>query len=104
MVEETLLLAEPEAGNLALSRGPVDVADVVSEAVDSLGPGAVAKALLLELDLDEGLIVEGDRGRLGQVVDNLLSNACCPTRSSTRRSTGGSWFGPSRAMARRSSR
>lgn len=75
VVEETLLLAEAEAGNLALSRAPVDVSLIVSDAFDSLGPGAVSKSLLMERELEPDLIIDGDAARLGQVVDNLLSNA-----------------------------
>jgi signal transduction histidine kinase len=75
LVEETLLLAEAEAGNLPLAREPVDLGSVVSDALDSSRPGAEAKGLSLELETEDAVLVDADPRRLGQIVDNLVSNA-----------------------------
>jgi signal transduction histidine kinase len=75
LIEETLLLAEAEAGSLPLTRSSVDLGSLVTEAMDSLRPGADAKDLSLETELADDVVLDADPARLGQVVDNLISNA-----------------------------
>jgi two-component system, OmpR family, sensor kinase len=70
LVEDLLLLAHLDEGR-PLELEPVQLADVVAEAVETartLEPGRP-----IEVSLGEA-VVEGDRDRLRQVVDNLLSN------------------------------
>jgi len=55
---------------------PVSLARVILDAVDSVRPGAAARAIDLKLDVDEGPVANADPDRLQQVVWNLLSNAC----------------------------
>ena len=70
LVEDLLLLARLDEGR-PLERKPVELREVVGEAVET------ARTVEPERPIDfeaESAIVIGDRDRLRQVVDNLLSN------------------------------
>jgi PAS domain S-box-containing protein len=63
-------------GKVELRRAPVDVADVVRNAVDASRPVIDAARHRFTVDLfDTGLVVDGDAMRLAQVLVNLLNNA-----------------------------
>jgi signal transduction histidine kinase len=72
---DLLLLARSEAGELKLDLRPTDVAAVVREAADAARPAAEAKGIALEVAVAEVPPVRADRERLGQLLDNLVSNA-----------------------------
>ncbi len=70
LVEDLLLLARLDEGR-PLEREPVELDEVVAEAVDA----AVAVDPDRPVDLEaDPVVVLGDRDRLRQVLDNLLSN------------------------------
>jgi two-component system OmpR family sensor kinase len=71
LVDDLLLLARLDEGR-PLEREPVRLDEVVREAVDAAH--AVDPHRPLDVAVDEA-VVTGDRDRLRQVVDNLLSNA-----------------------------
>jgi two-component system OmpR family sensor kinase len=71
LVDDLLLLARLVEGR-PLEQAPVELDDVVREAVDAAK--AVEPQRPIETSL-EGAVVTGDRDRLRQIVDNLLSNA-----------------------------
>jgi signal transduction histidine kinase len=76
LVDDLLFFAQFDAGRFSIVPGPVALDEVVADALRSARPRAGAKALTLTSDtteLPEGLV--GDRLRLGQVLDNLVSNA-----------------------------
>jgi len=80
LVDDLQELALAEAGQLRLAREPVDVADVVQQAVQSFQPQAAAKGLTVEAELAGALPpVDADRQRVGQVLRNLLRNAVAYT-------------------------
>jgi two-component system OmpR family sensor kinase len=70
LVDDLLLLARLDEGR-PLERKPVDLEQVVAEAVETAH--AVDPARPIQLDA-ERTVVLGDRERLRQIVDNLLSN------------------------------
>ena len=76
LVNEVLDLARIEAGRLTLSPEPVELAEVVGEAVDLMRPSADERQISLDLDpLTCEVHIHADRQRLKQVLLNLLSNA-----------------------------
>ena len=75
LVGDMLFIAQVEAGRLTLERGPVDLLKVARESVDAAQPSAQRDMVTLTLDGTPVGIVEGDFDRLGQTIDNLISNA-----------------------------
>ncbi|MFN8546415.1 MAG: PAS domain-containing protein [Candidatus Eisenbacteria bacterium] len=77
VLNDILDLSKLEAGRLDLAEESFDVRMMVGEVIDLLRPGARAKSLLLELELDAQLPQWwiGDTGRLRQVLLNLAGNA-----------------------------
>jgi signal transduction histidine kinase len=75
LVDDLLELALMEAGRLPLRRRLVDVADVVADAARARRATLAASALSLTVDVQPGPPADVDPERIGQVVDNLLSNA-----------------------------
>ena len=71
LVDDLLLLARLDQGR-PLERKPVELGDVAREAVEAartLDPGRE-----IGLDANGSVVVQGDKERLRQVVDNLLAN------------------------------
>jgi signal transduction histidine kinase len=75
LVSDLLLLAQLDAGKLALEKRPVDLERLVRECVETASPEAEARGLELVVHAERLPDVLGDRVRLGQVLDNLVSNA-----------------------------
>ena len=75
LVGDLLFLAQVEAGKLTLELGDVELDDVVSEAVEAAKPIADEKGITLEASVEPIPPMIGDRSRLAQVLDNLVSNA-----------------------------
>ena len=75
LVEDLLLTAQASAGNLALDTAELDVGAVVELAVQAGAPVAAARGIELTCTVEELPPASGDRLRIGQVVDNLVSNA-----------------------------
>jgi PAS domain S-box-containing protein len=76
LVEDLLDFNRVITGKLRLSLAPLEPADVVSAAVDVVRPAAEAKNVRLQVLLDPNAgTLNGDSGRLQQIVWNLLSNA-----------------------------
>ncbi|MHA7262739.1 sensor histidine kinase [Arthrobacter sp. TMN-37] len=62
-------------GPTALDPSPIDFVQVVSHAIASATPRAIEAGTALETELADGLQVVCDPGKIGQVLDNLISNA-----------------------------
>jgi signal transduction histidine kinase/ActR/RegA family two-component response regulator len=76
LIEDMLDVSRIVTGKLRLDVQPVDLATVVSAAVDTSRPAADAKDIRIQVVLDFGAgPVLGDPVRLQQVIWNLLSNA-----------------------------
>jgi PAS domain S-box-containing protein len=77
LVEDLLDVSRIMAGKLQVRSDAVDLAAVVTNAVDTVRPGVTAKQLNLRvlLPADGRVTVGGDADRLQQVVWNLVSNA-----------------------------
>jgi PAS domain S-box-containing protein len=75
VIDDLLDVGRIISGKLRLDVQRVDMATVIEEAVTSAQPAADAKGISLLQVLGSAAIIEGDPGRLQQVVWNLVSNA-----------------------------
>ena len=75
LVGDLLFLAQIEAGKLSLEFGAVDLAAVAAESVETARPLAEEKEITLTLATSPLPLLAGDRARLAQLLDNLVSNA-----------------------------
>jgi PAS domain S-box-containing protein len=76
IVEDILDVSRIISGKIRLNVHPVDLPDVVSDAVESVLPAAEAKQIRVQIILDpRAAPISGDPDRLQQIVWNLVSNA-----------------------------
>jgi PAS domain S-box-containing protein len=74
VVSDLLFVAQVEAGQLRIERGWIDLGEIAREAVDAARPRADHAGVTLALTAED-VVVDGDRTRVCQVLDNLISNA-----------------------------
>ena len=83
LVEDLRVLSLAEAGELPLAHETVDVNDLLSDVQTSFSGQAEVAGIVLRTELPANrLAVQGDAGRLDQVLTNLVSNALRFTPSS----------------------
>ena len=76
LVNDLLFVARLQSGRFEFDVDSVDVARLVAESAASAKPHAVEAKVELRVQLSgEDTEVRGDRRQLGQVIDNLVSNA-----------------------------
>ena len=76
LVDDLLDVGRITSGKIHLEAKPVNLTDVVEEALEMVKPSADAKHhMLASRTPDAGLWISGDRARMIQVVCNLLNNA-----------------------------
>ena len=75
MVDDLLLAARIEAGILKLDKAPFSLTELLREACESAIPPAKDKKVTLEFTPCERTTIVGDRTRIAQAIDNLISNA-----------------------------
>jgi PAS domain S-box-containing protein len=76
LINDLLDMSSILSGKMRIERAPVELASVVSEAVETVRPQADARRVALEARLGGSRAsVSGDRTRLVQVFWNLLNNA-----------------------------
>jgi signal transduction histidine kinase len=75
LVGDLLFVARLDANGLQLQFAPVDLDELVRDAVESVGALARSRELDLRLELSPLPVVTGDRERLSQLIGNLVSNA-----------------------------
>lgn len=75
LVEDLHTLSLSDLGALTYHREPVDLADVLTDAVSGQRREAEARGLAVTLDLEEDAIVFADETRLAQVFANLMQNS-----------------------------
>ncbi len=74
LVAQLLDLSRIEAGGFRLECAPLDLAAVIDQVVTEIGTALETHTIVTQ-GLDTPLMIEGDSGRLSQVVYNLLANA-----------------------------
>jgi hypothetical protein len=76
LIEDILDISGIVNGKLRLAIGLVDPAAIVRAAIDAVRPAAEAKAVRLDLGIDDAIgLLSADPDRLQQIAWNLLSNA-----------------------------
>ena len=75
LVDDLLDVARVTSGKIALRKSPVDVVDVVSTCVSSLGDFARDRAVEISFAPPSPIWLEADPTRLSQIIDNLVTNA-----------------------------
>jgi signal transduction histidine kinase len=75
LVTDLLFVAQVEAQAAQIHRAPVDLGLLVTEAVESFRLQALEAGIELRAEGDRSATVLGDEDRLGQLLDNLMSNA-----------------------------
>jgi signal transduction histidine kinase len=81
LVDDLLLEVDHAGRPLPLKKQPTDLAAIIRDSVAAAEPDAVRAGVSLVAELPDELTFTGDPQRLGQVVDNLLSNALKYTES-----------------------
>ena len=75
VIDDLLDLAALDSGHATIRPQRCDLSEIVGEAIAAIEPMLTKSALVLDAMLPEELMVDGDRQRLRQVVDNLLDNS-----------------------------
>jgi signal transduction histidine kinase len=76
LVEDLLLMAQIQSGGLPLELDEVVLNDLIARAGEAAKPFAESKHIDLDFDTDPAIVTtQADADRLGQVLDNLVSNA-----------------------------
>lgn len=76
LIEDVLDISRIEAGRMNLDIVSVDIADLLRRRVASFVPEASRKSIRLESDIDANLgLIKADTKRVGQIINNLLTNA-----------------------------
>jgi signal transduction histidine kinase len=75
LVSDLLFVAQIESGRLTLELGEAKLQTIAEESVQALRPAAEAGSIELRLDSAPVPALQGDPARLGQLLDNLVSNA-----------------------------
>ncbi len=76
LIEDLLDMSRIMSGKIRLEVRSVELPTVVDAAIETVQPGAQAKEIRLETNIDRNIApIRGDADRLQQVIWNLLSNA-----------------------------
>jgi signal transduction histidine kinase len=75
IVDDLLFSAQVEAGQMPLAASQFDLLEALEEAVEAARPRASARGIRLALAADGSAVCPGDRDRVSQVIDNLITNA-----------------------------
>lgn len=83
LVDNLLLLARLEAGQVELHREAVEIAEIVATTWLLHQPAAEGRGLRLDCAIEPALALTTDAGKLRAVVGNLLSNAVAHAQAGT---------------------
>ena len=75
LIDDLLDVSRIASNRLRMTREPVQMSDVVEQALDQVRPQAVAKQVEIHSEVTDTALVLADARRLEQVVCNLVANA-----------------------------
>jgi heavy metal sensor kinase len=75
LINQMLILARAEAGEIAMSRDNVSLSDLTASLVEQMQPVAAWKKIELSIQAEPGIRVVGDSRWLERILLNLLDNA-----------------------------
>ena len=75
LVGDLLFTAQVEAGSFRLDQSELRLAPILAGSIETAAPAAASSGVKLHAEVLEDAFVAGDPVRLGQAVDNLVSNA-----------------------------
>ena len=75
LVDDLLFVARLQSGRLELAPAPLDLSEVARQAAEEARGRADAKDLHLVVETNGAVPIDADRGRVFQLLDNLVSNA-----------------------------
>jgi two-component system sensor histidine kinase BaeS len=75
LVEDLFLLARADSGQLGLQVEPMDLSEMIDEAVEAVTPSAANSGVKLLTDTQAAVEVDADHTALGRLLRNLLDNA-----------------------------
>jgi PAS domain S-box-containing protein len=75
LIDDLLDASRIATGKIALTLKRLDLNEIISEVVQATQPVMLSQGLRLRTSLGEVPMIEGDAGRLRQVLSNLLSNS-----------------------------
>jgi signal transduction histidine kinase len=81
LVDDLLEVSRIARGKVSLDRSIVDLGEVIARGIELASPLLEQRMHHLTVDVDTGLVTDGDRTRLAQVFANLLTNAAKYTAS-----------------------
>ncbi|MDX6466375.1 MAG: hypothetical protein QOI27_1415 [Gaiellaceae bacterium] len=84
LVGDLLFVGQVDEGKLELALGPVDLGRLVAQSTEAARTHAADKDIELVVFGEQLPLLVGDSGRLGQLLDNLISNALKFTPSAGR--------------------
>jgi len=88
MVDELLILARFDAGQMVMAYDPVELGPLLQGCIEKLSLQAQTARVTLGLDVPERLFATGDADRLAQVFANLLDNSVAHTPAGGRVTIG----------------
>ena len=75
LIDQILVLARAEAGEIPLTMGDVDLGALATSLVEQIEPVAQARGIAMRCEHVDAIVVRGDADWLKRVVLNLLDNA-----------------------------
>jgi signal transduction histidine kinase len=75
LVDDLLFISKVQAGRFSITPREVDLQVLAEQCVEAATPQAREKGLDLSLEVEGAPPIVGDPDRLGQLLDNLISNA-----------------------------
>jgi PAS domain S-box-containing protein len=75
LVGDLLFVAQVDAGRLSLEMGTVDLSALIADSIEAVRPVAEEKHIEVLAEVEQIEMPQADALRLGQMLDNVLSNA-----------------------------